>query len=184
MTLITRVTRLFTADVNAVLDRIEEPEVVLKQAVREMAEELVRGEQRLRWMDAEGQQLERQIAEAGDALAALDEELDLCFEADEEQLARSLVRRKLTGEQQHKLLTRSLAELDRERQALSARVTEQTEQLADMRQKADLMAGTAANGFTPGPAESSISQEAISQEAIDVAYLREKQRRDDKRRQA
>ena len=32
MALITRMARLFTADVHAVLDRIEEPEVVLKQA--------------------------------------------------------------------------------------------------------------------------------------------------------
>ena len=42
MALITRVSRLFQADLHAVLDRIEEPEVLLKQAVREMEEELAR----------------------------------------------------------------------------------------------------------------------------------------------
>ena len=40
MALITRVSRLFQADFHAVLDRIEEPEVLLRQAVREMEEEL------------------------------------------------------------------------------------------------------------------------------------------------
>ena len=40
MALITRVARLFRADLHAVLDRIEEPDVLLKQAVREMEEEL------------------------------------------------------------------------------------------------------------------------------------------------
>ena len=46
MALITRVSRLFQADFHAVLDRIEEPEVLLRQAVREMEEELARDEQR------------------------------------------------------------------------------------------------------------------------------------------
>ena len=38
MALITRFSRLFRADLHAVLDRIEEPDVILRQAVREMEE--------------------------------------------------------------------------------------------------------------------------------------------------
>ena len=40
MALINRVTRLFKADIHAVLDQIEEPEQLLRQAVRDMEEEL------------------------------------------------------------------------------------------------------------------------------------------------
>lgn len=36
MALINRATRLFRADLHAVLDRIEEPDILLRQAVREM----------------------------------------------------------------------------------------------------------------------------------------------------
>ena len=36
MALINRVSRLFKADFNAVLDQIEEPEQLLKQAIRDM----------------------------------------------------------------------------------------------------------------------------------------------------
>ena len=36
MALINRMSRLFTADIHAVLDRIEEPNVLLKHAIREM----------------------------------------------------------------------------------------------------------------------------------------------------
>ena len=46
MALINRMSRLFTADVHAVLDRIEEPEALLKQAIREMEEEVQGAEQR------------------------------------------------------------------------------------------------------------------------------------------
>ena len=42
MALIKRLSRLFAADLHAVLDQIEEPEALLKQAVREMEEELAR----------------------------------------------------------------------------------------------------------------------------------------------
>ena len=51
--LINRVTKLFQADINAVLDRIEEPEVVLKQALREMEESLAAEERRLESMRIE-----------------------------------------------------------------------------------------------------------------------------------
>ena len=40
MALITRISRLFQADFHAVLDRIEEPEQLLKQAIREMEDSL------------------------------------------------------------------------------------------------------------------------------------------------
>ncbi|MFV2090729.1 MAG: PspA/IM30 family protein, partial [Pseudomonadales bacterium] len=70
MVLITRISRLFTADVHAVLDRIEEPEVVLKQAIREMAEEVSHGEQQLKWLTGEGQQFQTRISDATEAGAA------------------------------------------------------------------------------------------------------------------
>ena len=47
MALINRVARLFKADFHAVLDQIEEPELLLKQAVREMEDELAESGQRI-----------------------------------------------------------------------------------------------------------------------------------------
>ena len=40
MTLINRLSRLFKADVHAMLDRIEEPPLLLQQALRDMAQAL------------------------------------------------------------------------------------------------------------------------------------------------
>ena len=40
MAIVNRIRRLFRADVHAVLDIIEEPEAILKQAIREMQEAL------------------------------------------------------------------------------------------------------------------------------------------------
>jgi phage shock protein A len=175
MALITRVARLFTADVHAVLDRIEEPEVVLKMAIREMAEELARDEQRMRWIETERQQLEQRQQESLQAAACFDEELDLCFAAGEEQLARSLVKRKLTVELQQKQAGQQIDGLRREQHALTESAGERRSQLADMQQKADLLADT------PDCIHPAAAEAAISQDAVDVAFLRERQRRQENR---
>ena len=46
MALVTRLSRLFQADFHAVLDRIEEPDLQLRQAVREMQFALDQDQQR------------------------------------------------------------------------------------------------------------------------------------------
>ena len=56
MTLITRLSRLFHADVNAVIDQLEEPELLLKQAIREMEETLNNDERQLKLLNLEQQQ--------------------------------------------------------------------------------------------------------------------------------
>jgi phage shock protein A len=47
MALITRIARLFKADMHSLLDSIEEPQSVLKQAIREMSEAIEQGERQL-----------------------------------------------------------------------------------------------------------------------------------------
>jgi phage shock protein A len=171
MALITRISRLFTADVHAVLDRIEEPEVVLKQAVREMAEEVAGDEQRLRWLQAERQQLRQRIDDASEEVASLDGELDLCFAAGEEDLARSLVKRKLVAEQHLKQANQQMERVERDQDALETTLNEHRQILAETRQKADLFADRPTHGLAAA------ADAGISQDAIDVAFLKEKQRR-------
>jgi phage shock protein A len=171
MALINRMSRLFTADVHAVLDRIEEPDVLLKHAVREMEEELARGEQRLRALAHEhGAHCERQ-RKAEALLAELGGQLDVCFENGNEELARKIVKRRLETERLARRLDERGAALAKELAALRAAVEEQREQLDVMRQKAELLASTISgddfrgDDFVVGDAE------------VEVAFLRERQKR-------
>ena len=170
MALISRVSRLFTADVHAVLDRIEEPEVLLKQAIREMEEELTRGEQQLKWLRHESQQLEKKLNAGVETLQQLDAELDICFEAGEEELARTLVKRKLAEEQRNKTATAQLESVAGAIQDLSALTVDQRQKLDEMQHNAELLTET------PTP-NLGVCETAISQEQVDIAFLREKQRR-------
>jgi phage shock protein A len=175
MALITRISRLFTADVHAVLDRIEEPEVVLKQAVREMTAEVARGEQQLSWLASESRQLQQRQDDLRDQIGALNDELDLCFQADEEDLARSLVKRKLIAQMHLKQVTQTLESMDRDHAALADQLNDQRLTLAETRQKTELLIDNHVNAAHPGM-HSNINNE-VSKDAIDVAFLKEKQRR-------
>jgi phage shock protein A len=170
MALINRMSRLFTADVHAVLDRIEEPDVLLKHAVREMEEELARGEQRVRVLTHEHATLGERQAKTAAMLADLGQQLDVCFESGNEDLARKVIKRRLETERFERNVAERRAALDKELASLRAAVEEQREQLDVMRQKAELLATTAADDFASGDF-------AVGEADVEVALLRERQKR-------
>lgn len=178
MALITRVSRLFQADLHAVLDRIEEPDVLLRQAIREMEEELARDEQRLRILSHEQGQLARQDTVLQQSLSRIGEELDLCFASGKDDLARTLVKRKLETQRFSDYLSRKRTEGQETLADLSARVEENRERLASMRQKAELLAGEDTAAQTAGSSiEPGMPDFTVREEDVEVAFLREQQRR-------
>ena len=98
MALIHRVSRLFRADFNAVLDHIEEPELLLRQSIRDMEDELADCDRRIARRRQEQASLQGRCEELEARLAAMTEQLDLCFDSGKEDLARNLVRRRLETE--------------------------------------------------------------------------------------
>ena len=175
MALITRVSRLFRADLNAVLDRIEEPDVLLRQAVREMEEALAGDERRLKVLKHEQMQLLSREAEIEQSLAEIEEELDVCFESQKDDLARALIKRKLEAQRFCKALTRRREALGQTLTGLKTRLDENRASLEAMRQKAELLAEEEAAGR---PEESWATPESsVRDEDVEVAFLREKQKR-------
>jgi phage shock protein A len=174
MTLITRVSRLFRADVNAVLDRIEEPAVLLRQAVHEMEEDLARDEQRSRLLAHEQQQLDARIAGADGVLKELGDQLDTCFGSGRDELARVLIRRRLETEQRRRLLAGRRDQLADTLATLRRRLDDNRRRLDAMRQKSELLVEEEAE--RPGDRWAG-PDVAVRDEDVEVAFLREKQRR-------
>lgn len=174
MALINRFSRLFSADLHAVLDRLEEPEILLKQAVRDMEEELARMRGEAHDARSELQDIEQQGAKLAGRLEDFESELDVCFAAGQETLARNLVRRKLETErlrksltQRHELLVGRLAKLD-------AVIADNDRHLAAMREK---IATLGERHKAPPNAGSGCADIAVSADEVEVAFLREQQRR-------
>ena len=175
MALITRVSRLFQADFHAVLDRIEEPEILLRQAVREMEEALAREEQRSKVLQHEQRQLINRETDLIQSLHDIEEELDTCFEAGNDDLARACIKRRLETQRFGKNTSRKRAVLEETLDDLNTRVRENQAQLESMRQKAELLAGESACAL---PEDNwTLPDINVRDEDVEVAFLREKQRR-------
>jgi phage shock protein A len=157
--------------VHAVLDRIEEPDVLLKHAIREMEEELARGELHLRALEQELGALGERQRKTHAALVELGEQLDVCFADDNDELARKVLKRRLETERLERHVAERRAGLEQELAARRVALDEQREQLDVMRQKAELLTATGAGDEWSKP------ELAVGDAEVEVALLRERQKR-------
>lgn len=174
MALIRRVSRLFTADMHAVLDQIEEPEIVLKQAIREMEEELARQTQRSKWLQKEIESTGKQFDAILKTQKEIDSKLDLCFENDNDTLARKLTRRKLETQRLAEHLDAKHVALKAESEEHESVVAGNRDQLEGMRQKASLLGS---DTVAPGDFSGEQSFDQIDDDEVEIEFLREKQAR-------
>ena len=175
MALITRLSRLFQADLHAVLDHIEEPDTLLRQSIREMQEALDADAQQIKRLQLEQGQLTARQTEVERSLKQIEEELDVCFTSNKEELARKLIKRKLEAERFGEFLSRKLRSLEESLIEITTRVEENRTRLDSLRQQAELLnetekeTQTETYSFTP--------DFSVHEEDVEVAFLREKQRR-------
>lgn len=184
MALINRLNRLFRADLHAVLDSIEQPETLLRESVREMAAVIDSDQRGLQQLTQQALALADQQQQLNDALQTLAQELDVCFTAEQEELARGLIKRRLQTQQ-------ALVVLGQHQQQVRSQVAELTERLQHNRsrlqaieQKLVLLASSdRANQTGQNHQQNSqligtiASSTVIDEAAVEVAYLAEKQRR-------
>jgi len=178
MALINRISRLFKADFHAVLDQIEEPEQLLKQAVRDMEDELASTEQRIAVCAHDQDALSVRKTELESAIADIGAQLDLCFESDKDDLARSLIKKRLEVERLSKRLNSkhaaNAAWLDEQR----TRFDENQATLEGLRQKAELFSKRTlahAEGSSEFDDIAWMAREMIvGDDEIEIEYLREK----------
>lgn len=112
MTVLTRVSRLIKADLHAMLDCLEEPEVMLQQALRDMEAELTEIKHNIEGNQRVLQESQRMAGRLDGQIKQLEKELELCLAHNNDDLARPLLRKKLQMEKQLLRLEHSIASLD------------------------------------------------------------------------
>ncbi len=172
MALITRLSKLFQADMHAVLDKIEDPELLLKQAIREMEESIATDERQTRLWENEKQQLTNKHDQLAETLTDLEDKLSLCFKSNKDDLARSLIKRKLETQQTRLLLAEKTVALQEKITRLTKQLTEHQAQLASMKQKAEAFLDE--NRVNSTNWEN--SPVGVRDEDVEVAFLYEKQK--------
>src|SRR3990167_6638924 len=137
MTVLTRLSRLFRADLHALLDRMEAPDVLLLQAIRDMEGEIQLQQQEQKKRALEQQQLQRRCSELQERLQQQEAELDLCLEAGNDALTRALLRRRLEQEQTLRLLQQRLQTLTEKMRSADNELRQQQRELQTLREQAD-----------------------------------------------
>ena len=174
MALITRLARLWRADINALLDRLEAPDLVLAQAVREMEQALDGDRRRLAHLRRELDRLGPQEAACSETLSQAASALEDCLAEGREDLARPLIRRRLEGEREQRRLGLRRAELEAELERTRRRIAERESQVADLRARGAPYQGSAAEpDEDPRPACVS----SIRDEDVEIHLLRAKRQR-------
>ncbi len=129
-----------------------------------------RSELELRALEHEHGALGERQRKAQGVLAELGEQLDLCFANRNEDLARKVIKRRLETERLERHVGERRAALDRELATRRGALAEQREQLDMMRQKAELLTATVGDDWSK-------TELAIGDAEVEVALLRERQKR-------
>jgi len=177
MAVITRISRLFRADFHAVLDQIEEPELMLRQAIREMQDDLAVREQRIRVAANEQAELQVRKDDLAVTLTDIEDQLDLCFASQKPELARNLVRRKLETQRHAKYLASRESATDKYLCEQRAMLDEHRMTLDGLRQKAEIFTRGSREPAGSAGAEAFDRDLVVSEDEVEVAFLREQNKR-------
>ncbi len=101
--------------------------------------------------------------------------MDVCFSSDKNDLARTLIRRKLEAKRFKKHLSRKYQTLQETLVGLNKRFEENRLQLEEMRQKGELLSEERDSNHIDDTCN--IADISVRDEDVEVAFLREFQRR-------
>lgn len=170
MALFTRVSRLLAADLHAVIDRLEEPQAQLQQAMREMQQVITQLEQQHQQVEAKLGKLTEQQQSLRAQHEATGSELELCLDASETELARAVVRRSLQ-------LEALLAQVEAELKLARTKQTTTFDLLAEHKTEYEALASQAQLLEVEQPQAPTPSGGTITEAQIDIALLAHQQRR-------
>lgn len=172
MSILNRISRLFKADLHGILDNLEEPETILKQAIRDMQEEIDQAEATLSSLRRQQERLQQKQQQQSQTIEELQQQLQFCLNEDNEALAKSVIRKKLQAELSLKELSRQLKNIGEEIGHKNTETEERKEKLQAVRDKLELFC----EQHDDDNAAANDSGMTVTQDDVELAYLTEKQR--------
>lgn len=136
MGILSRMLRLCKADVHGVMDQLEDKNLLLKQAMREMEESLKAKENQLAQISGRCRQIERDIDIRREEAKKMEKDLELAVSREKDDIARMLIRKRRGLQNSCDQLTRQMAVLEEEREALSETLNRQRLQYDQLKIKA------------------------------------------------
>lgn len=173
MSILTRITSLFKADIHGILDNLEQPEIVLKQAIRDMQDEIDKATATIGILSQQRDRMLQKKQTLSGHVQELQYQLQFCFNEDNETLAKSVIRKKLQAEITLNQISGQLKNINEDINQLTNETKERQQKLETIRDKLTLFSEQAE--FK----ENSTVSETVSSVTVDdveLAFLHEKKR--------
>lgn len=135
MKILNRIARLFKADMHGILDVLEQPEIILKQAVRDMQAEIDTATTIIATLTKQQEQHEYTKKNLNSYIDELQQQIQFCLADNKETLSKSVIRKKLQAELSRKQITEQLAIISTSLQQKMAETAERNEKLQAIRDK-------------------------------------------------
>lgn len=135
MNLLERISRLVTANINHLLDKAEDPEVMIKQLIRDMEQNIIEMRRETVRAVARQKQLQKQIDAADELLVELEESATIALKKGEETLARRAIGNKLNTAKAKDLMEKELAAATHAAEELKTELSRLEDRVQDARRK-------------------------------------------------
>lgn len=137
MAIMTRILRLWKADIHGVMDQLEDKELLLKQYLREMESSLDEKENRLKSITASLKRIENTHNQCEQEIEKLEEDLKLALRKENDEIARLLIRKQRSQQIYLQEMQRQQHNLEQDRTSLIDSLKEQRLQYETMRAKTE-----------------------------------------------
>ncbi|WP_444995241.1 PspA/IM30 family protein [Aliikangiella sp. IMCC44359] len=176
MAIVKRLTHLLTADIHAVLDLVEDPEALLKQAIRDMEEEIQRQQKSLILLTNKIESLNAQKKQLHNDETEVNRDIDLSFENKNNTLIRNLVKKKLIIQKHDSLVAKDIELSQQSLSNIQKQLAENQTQYETMCQQSEqlLKIASRSNDKHFNNYQSAFE---ISENDVELAILKEQQQR-------
>ena len=169
-----RMRNLFTADAHAVFDLMEDPFALLKQSIRDMEEQVRLQQHSKSELSSQREKLARQLAQQKSVRDKIKQDLDTCFESDNEILARGLIKKRLYIEKQESMLQSQIQNTEESLLGIEKLIVSNQSALEEMQQQAEILA---IQGETSKNISDMDLTGEITENDVEIAFLNEKNSR-------
>jgi phage shock protein A len=146
MGIFSRLTEIITSNINAILDKAEDPEKMVRLIIQEMEETLVEVRTQSAKLIADKKELHRRVERIGREVADWESKAEIALNKDREDLARAALKEKKSAEEAAVAIEVDLEVIEQNLEKLSGDIAQLQQKLTDAkaRQKALIVRGRTA----------------------------------------
>ncbi len=176
MTIMTRFIRLCKADIHGVMDHLEDKQLLLKQYLRDMEDDLNAEKTRMRQLIAANERSRRLFGKYENEIARIKDEIATAIQKEKDDIARFLIRKSRPYIKMRDQTSRQMEAAEDEISQLKTRIEQRRVQLKDIQRRAREYSETIKAGtdmFDMGHVE---NDDAFTEEEIELELFRRKEK--------